>query len=188
MRTARCRCGQASMTPTGVLLIISLAIGTSPTPLPDGGNAWTHGAGPAGRQRGKRPAFVNATFQRLVAEEPPGARPISPIRRPPRCKPAAWGHRLFSCLVKATSRCLTTTHVALERGANRRPIRRGEGWASSARPGGLGQRSSCACCSQRRRETLVAPLQRRVSLILVTRTQVQPVSLQTRSSLAPGGL
>ena len=42
--------------------------------------------------------------------------------------------------------------------------------------------------SQRRRETLVAPLQRRVSLILVTSTQVQPVSLQTRSSLAPGGL
>jgi hypothetical protein len=30
------------------------------------------------------------------------------------------------------------------RSSNRRPIRRGEGWASSARPGGLGQRSSCA--------------------------------------------
>ena len=29
-------------------------------------------------------------------------------------------------------------------------------------------------------------LQRRVSLVLVTRTQVQPVSLQTRSSPAPG--
>src|SRR6516225_11810402 len=31
-----------------------------------------------------------------------------------------------------------------------------------------------------------AALQRRVSLVLVTRTQVQPVSLQTRSSPAPG--
>ena len=30
-------------------------------------------------------------------------------------------------------------------------------------------------------------LQRRVSLVLVTRTQVQPVSLQTRTSVCPGG-
>jgi hypothetical protein len=39
---------------------------------------------------------------------------------------------------------------------NRRPIRRGEGWASSARPGRLGQRSSCACGQKRRQDPKVA--------------------------------